>query len=95
MGYASLASWSLQPEALAWQGLAVAAAGSVSIIPFTWLFLLPVNSTLLTETDSEQEQTGMSENELKMTVRKWGNINGYRCVLPLVANLIGLWMVLP
>lgn len=95
LSYTSYAQRAMGPTSTSWQGLAVVAIGNISIIPFTWLFLLPVNTKLLADTDDKvTEVEGLSEAELKATVRWWGTINGWRCVLPALTSLVGLWLIL-
>ena len=71
------------------------AVGTISIVPFTWMFLLPVNEVLLQETEQGGKGEGrMQEKDLKKTVALWGRVNGWRCLLPALGDLVGLWMVL-
>ena len=94
LGYASYAKYNIHPTSSAWQGLAIAALGTVSIVPFTWSFLLPINAVLLAECDKKAEQRAMTERQVKDTVAKWGNVNLIRSVLPLLSVMLGLWTVL-
>ena len=94
LGYTSYAKYSFDPTSGDWQGLAIAALGTVSIVPFTWIFLLPINALLLAEYDKKAEQRAMTEAQVKDTVAKWGNINLYRSILPLLSVIFGLWRAL-
>ena len=94
LGGASFAKYRMYPTSNDWQALGIAALGTVSMIPFTWIFLLPTNALLLAECDKRAEERMMTEAQLKATVAKWGNINLIRGVLPLVSTMFGLWTAL-
>ena len=88
LGYASYAKHNVNPDSPDWQGLAIAALGNISIVPFTWTFLLPTNAMLLAESEKKTEDRKMTEVQVKAAVRNWGHINGYRCVLPLATVML-------
>ena len=94
LGYASYAKYIIDPTSAAWQGLAVAALGTVSIVPFTWLFILPINTILLGECDKKPGQHTLTEAQVRQTIEKWGNINLVRGILPLLSVVFGLWTAL-
>ena len=73
-----------------WKGLVAAAVGTVAIVPFTLLVLMPTNRALITGADGGK----LREEAAKRLVRKWGVINGVRALFSLVGAMVGLWSLL-
>ncbi|KAI0151666.1 hypothetical protein GGR57DRAFT_179177 [Xylariaceae sp. FL1272] len=74
---------------LEWRGFAVAGASTMFIIPFTLVFIMDTNKKLLAEHDSKVKTMG--EGTVKSLIRKWGDLNAVRAVVPLVGTVVALW----
>lgn len=74
-----------------WGLFALAGVTTVSIIPFTWIFMMPLNNELfLLEAASRAEPPHLLEfAEAKKLVVKWTWLHFTRSLLPLAGAIIG------
>ncbi|KAI1484377.1 hypothetical protein F5X96DRAFT_664564 [Biscogniauxia mediterranea] len=92
---AAYARWS---RGLEWRGLAVAGASTFFIIPYTVVFMFGINERLMAaadgkqeEEEEEKEEKPMSEDTVRRLIKKWGELNVVRAVVPLVGSGLALW----
>ena len=70
----------------AWAGLV-----TVSIAPFTWIFMVPINDELFrleSATNAEPSPLGLSE--AKQLVLRWSWLHFTRSLLPLMGAILGI-----
>ncbi|KAI0599900.1 hypothetical protein F4775DRAFT_548792 [Biscogniauxia sp. FL1348] len=92
------AGWS---RGLEWRGLAAGGASTFLIIPYTVVFILGVNERLVAAADGKEEEEKdqehqdqekpMSEDTVRRLIKKWGDLNVVRAVVPLVGSGLALW----
>lgn len=75
-----------------WRGLAIAAAGTVGIVPFTLLFMGGINDKLITASDAVGKE--VASESVRELVARWGRVNVVRSFLTLGATMVGIWSVL-
>jgi hypothetical protein len=73
-----------------WGTLALAAATTMTMLPFTWFIMAPTNNTLF-KLDAEGQLGSLSIEieEAKELVVKWAWLHFTRCLFPLSGALIG------
>ena len=65
----------------------VAAAATLSIVPFTFIFMGGVNGRLL----EQVERLTLGEGEIRELVKRWAELNLLRGVEPVVGACVGFW----
>ncbi|KAI1636471.1 hypothetical protein F4809DRAFT_380486 [Biscogniauxia mediterranea] len=89
---AAYARWS---RGLEWRGLAAAGASTFFIIPYTVVFMFGTNERLMAAADGKEEEEEkekpMSEDTVRRLIKKWGELNVVRAVVPLVGSGLALW----
>lgn len=91
LGYVAYSRYQSNSEDGKWKSLALAAAGTVAVVPFTILVLLPTNNRLIAGSDGAAK---LAEKEIETLIARWGNLNYVRGLLPITAAALGLWTVL-
>ena len=93
LGYVAYSRYQTNPDDGTWKALAIAAAGTIGMLPFTFMFLQGINSQLVAGKDAA---TGakLTEGRVKELVANWGRMNYLRSLWPLTAAAVGLWGVL-
>ncbi|KAI5918218.1 hypothetical protein F4810DRAFT_693061 [Camillea tinctor] len=91
-------SYALWSRGLEWRGLAVGGASTFFVIPYTVVFIFGINERLLAAADGEGEKEEekakakpMSEGTVRRLIKKWGDLNVVRAVVPLVGSGLALW----
>jgi len=79
-------------DATQWRGLAIAAAGTVGIVPFTLLFMGGINDKLIAASDAVGKE--VASESVRELVARWGRVNVVRSFLTLGATMAGIWSVL-
>jgi hypothetical protein len=73
-----------------WISFALAAVMSVSILPFTWLFMVPTNDELFRlQTISQTEPAVMGIDAAKALVVRWRDMHSLRSLFPLIGSILG------
>lgn len=96
LGYVAYASRSASERefgdksgtASGWKGIALAAAGILSIIPFTLMFMKPTNNTLIAESNGAGQ---LAEREVKALVEWWSRLNLVRGLIGATGTAVGIW----
>lgn len=86
----SLAAWNKHAAGNPWRIFALAGATTVSMVPYTWIFMQSTNNALFraeARTKSEQEQ---SWKEAESLVKAWNRYNAVRALFPLTGAILGL-----
>ena len=71
-----------------WKGIAFAAAGILSIVPYTLMFMKPTNEKLLAESNGAGK---LAEREVKALVEWWSRLNLVRGFIGAVGTAVGIW----
>ncbi|KAJ8129497.1 hypothetical protein O1611_g4134 [Lasiodiplodia mahajangana] len=74
---------------LEWRGFAAAGVSTFFIIPYTLTFIMGVNGKLLTA--AERRDKALSDDTARSLIKKWGDLNVLRAVLPIVGTGLALW----
>lgn len=88
LGHAVVA-WQQAARGAEWRGLAAAAALTVAIVPFTFVFIMPTNNAL--EREIAREAKTMSQATAVGLLQKWARWNMLRSVLPVVGAAFAVW----
>lgn len=73
-----------------WVAYLVAAAVTVIMVPYTWVFMVPTNNTLFRlEAESQIEPLISSMDMAKELVKKWSWLHLTRSFFPLAGSVIG------
>ena len=93
LGFAAYSRYQSNPDDGTWKALAIAAAGTIGMLPFTLVFLQGINSQLVAGKDAA---TGakLTDGKVVGLVASWGRMNYLRSLWPLTAAAVGLWGVL-
>ncbi|KAI1123282.1 hypothetical protein F5Y10DRAFT_252066 [Nemania abortiva] len=74
---------------LEWRGFAAAGVSTFFIVPYTLTFIMGVNSKLLAA--SERGDKALSDDTARSLIKKWGDLNVLRAVVPIVGTGLALW----
>jgi hypothetical protein len=74
------AIYAARQECRSWKGLAIASALTVSIVPFTIIFMAPTNDLLMKAAAGTWEA---SQEDVAKLIGRWGVLNLVRSLLPL------------
>lgn len=87
--YASLCIQRLRARR-SWGVLALAAAITMTMLPFTWVVMAPTNNTLFRlDAEGQLGSLTIGTEEAKDLVVKWARLHFMRCLFPLSGALIG------
>lgn len=86
----SYAAWSRASQGATWRPFAVAAAVTVTMIPFTWVFMANVNNQLFRAVDLSGKEGEAPWPEAERLVKLWGRWNVVRALFPLSGAVLGL-----
>ncbi|KAI1425099.1 hypothetical protein F5Y12DRAFT_391891 [Xylaria sp. FL1777] len=75
---------------LEWRGFAAAGVSTFFMIPFTLIFIAGTNKKLL-EASSEGREKTLSDASARSLIKKWGDLNIARAVVPVVGTGLALW----
>jgi hypothetical protein len=70
--------------------LLIAGVVTICMVPFTWLFMLPINNILFGLGAETASGSSSSMAEAKELVRVWSHLHLVRSTFPLIGALIGL-----
>lgn len=75
--------------------LSTAAALTASIMPYTWVVMSSTNSRLfeLAARADGEGLSGKEEAEARGCVERWGRLNFWRGMVPLVGGVVGGWVL--
>ncbi|CAJ2499828.1 Uu.00g026810.m01.CDS01 [Anthostomella pinea] len=79
------------PADVMWRGLATAAASTIFIIPYTVAFIFPTNAKLLAAADEKSREKTLSVQTATGLIRKWGQLNVVRVIVPMIGTGLALW----
>ncbi|KAI1740343.1 hypothetical protein F4680DRAFT_116452 [Xylaria scruposa] len=74
---------------LEWRGFAAAGVSTFFIIPYTLTFIMGVNKKLLVA--SEKQEKTLSDASATSLIKKWGDLNVVRAVVPIIGTGLALW----
>lgn len=80
------AAYDAHSRQLNWKGYAVAAGLVVSIVPFTFLTLGSINSSLI---GAAKGAVALSKEQSDTLIGRWGVLNVVRSLLPLAGAITG------
>ncbi|KAJ4134709.1 hypothetical protein NW768_004307 [Fusarium equiseti] len=80
------AIYAARQEGRSWKGLAIASALTVSIVPFTLIFMVPTNDLLMEAAAGTLEA---SQEDVAKLIGRWGVLNLVRSLLPLAGAVAG------
>lgn len=72
-----------------WRIFALAGLATVSMIPFTWIFMVPTNNELFRLREVSKIASTMSISDAKKLVSHWSWLHSTRSCLPLAGAIIG------
>ncbi|KAI1160514.1 hypothetical protein F5B18DRAFT_654646 [Nemania serpens] len=72
-----------------WRGYAGGGVANLLLLPFTLIFIVGINNTLIASMSRGSEV--LSPTAAKQFIRRWGDLNFYRIVMPLAGAALGLW----
>ncbi|KAI0001236.1 hypothetical protein F4779DRAFT_622446 [Xylariaceae sp. FL0662B] len=88
-------AYSYYAKGLEWRGFAAAGLSTFSIIPFTLVFIMKTNSQLLAACESsDKKEKTMSNSTATALIKKWGELNAVRQLVPLIGTGLALWNLL-
>jgi hypothetical protein len=76
---------------LYWTRYAAAGALTLSIIPFTLIFMHPTNQSLLQIASGGATAAVVNDDSVRALITKWAGLNLIRSLLPLGGAVVGLW----
>jgi len=78
-----------------WQALLLAAAVTITMVPFTWIFMVPTNNTLFRlRAESEALSAyGGDLGEAQVLLGKWSWLHLVRSCFPLAGAVVGMFAV--
>jgi len=76
---------------LYWTRYAAAAALTISIVPFTLIFMNPTNQSLLQIASGGATAAVVDDDSVRALLTKWAGLNLIRSLLPLGGAVAGLW----
>lgn len=80
---------------LSWGIYVVAGAVTVSMLPFTWLFMVPTNDALFAlELETKASPAASSLDEARMLLITWGQLHLARALFPLAGSIVGMTAML-
>ncbi|KAI0434954.1 hypothetical protein F5Y09DRAFT_156633 [Xylaria sp. FL1042] len=74
---------------LEWRGFAAAGVSTFFMIPFTLIFIMGTNKKLNAAADGREKT--LSDDSAKSLIKKWGDLNIARAVVPIVGTGLALW----
>ncbi|GAW21089.1 hypothetical protein ANO14919_106020 [Xylariales sp. No.14919] len=74
---------------LEWRGFAAAGVSTFFMIPFTLAFIAGINNKLF-EASKRREKT-LSDDSVRSLIKKWGDLNIVRAVVPILGTGLALW----
>ncbi|KAI0531792.1 hypothetical protein GGR58DRAFT_518242 [Xylaria digitata] len=74
---------------LEWRGFAAAGVSTFFMVPFTVVFMMAINNTLFEA--SERREKTLSDDSVKSLIKKWGDLNLVRAVVPILGTGLALW----
>ncbi|KAI0967243.1 hypothetical protein F4678DRAFT_447040 [Xylaria arbuscula] len=74
-----------------WRGYASGGVANLLLLPFTLVFIVGINNTLIA---SLKDQNTLSLGAVKHLIKRWGDLNFYRIFMPLAGAGLGLWNLL-
>ncbi|KAI3320157.1 hypothetical protein HD806DRAFT_248721 [Xylariaceae sp. AK1471] len=76
-----------------WRGYAAGGAANLLLLPFTQIFIMGINRTLIASMSGAQGKI-LSHDVARHLIMKWGDLNFYRIFMPLAGAALGLWNLL-
>ncbi|KAI1181382.1 hypothetical protein F5B17DRAFT_445018 [Nemania serpens] len=77
-----------------WRGYAGGGVANLLLLPFTLIFIVGINNTLIASMSSVRGSEVLSSTAAKQLIRRWGDLNFYRIFMPLAGAALGLWNLL-
>ncbi|KAH8166006.1 hypothetical protein CIB48_g2231 [Xylaria polymorpha] len=74
---------------LEWRGFVAAGVSTFFIVPYTLTFIMGVNKKLLAA--SERQDKTLSDASVTSLIKKWGDLNVVRAVVPIIGTGLALW----
>ncbi|KAK5631555.1 hypothetical protein RRF57_007269 [Xylaria bambusicola] len=74
-------------RSLEWRGFAAAGLSTFFQVPYTLTFIMETNKQMLPE---GKEKT-LSEDSARSLIKKWGDLNIARAVVPIIGTGLALW----
>ncbi|KAL2131430.1 hypothetical protein VTI74DRAFT_5120 [Chaetomium olivicolor] len=84
------AAWSKHAAGEPWRVFAAAGLTTVSIVPYTLIFMQRTNNTLFRADDMASKGHEPPLAEAERLVKRWGVLNAIRALIPLAGGVIGL-----
>ncbi|KAI1340288.1 hypothetical protein F5Y15DRAFT_415176 [Xylariaceae sp. FL0016] len=76
-----------------WRGYAAGGLANILLPPFTQLFIVGINTTLMASM-SGADGKRLDQGTATTLITRWGNLNVYRIFMPLAGAAFGLWNLL-
>ena len=73
-----------------WQVFALAGATTLSMVPFTWIFMVPTNSALFHSHDLSNAGHQLQWEEIQDLLVTWNGLHFVRSLLPLTGAIFGV-----
>ncbi|KAI1309879.1 hypothetical protein F5Y03DRAFT_347727 [Xylaria venustula] len=73
-----------------WRGFAVAGLSTFFMIPYTLTFIRGTNRKLFAAAEGEKENA-LSDGEARSLIKKWGDLNIARAIVPVLGTGLALW----
>lgn len=84
------AAYTKQGKGLKWRTWALAAATTIAMVPFTWIFMAPTNNLLFDRHAQSKTGQEIEFNEVVNLITTWAGLHYARCLFPLAGACIGL-----
>ena len=84
------AAFSKHADGSPWRVFAVAGAFTLSMVPFTWIFMTRTNNALFREQRQSKAGQVASLGEVQKLVTKWNGLHTLRSLLPLTGAVFGM-----
>ncbi|KAI1079038.1 hypothetical protein F5B20DRAFT_190513 [Whalleya microplaca] len=80
---------------LEWRGFAAAGFSTFSLVPFTLIFIMGTNNKLLAAcSSSDRKEKTMSDATATALIKRWGELNVVRQLVPMIGTGLALWNLL-
>ncbi|KAI1426658.1 hypothetical protein F5Y12DRAFT_741944 [Xylaria sp. FL1777] len=77
-----------------WRGYAGGGVANLLLVPFTLIFIVGINNTLIASLPRIQGRNTLSLDAARQLIGRWGDLNFYRIFMPLAGAALGLWNLL-
>jgi noranthrone monooxygenase len=85
-----LAAWSKHAAGSPWRVFALAGVMTVSMVPYTWIFMQSTNNALFRAEARSKSGNEGTWGEAERLVTAWNRLNAVRALFPLTGAILGM-----